>query len=42
LEAETFTLCYTAPGKPRPTDFNAKAGSGHKLSVWKRRMKSKA
>ena len=42
LETETFTLCYTAPGKPRPTDFNAKAGSGHKLSVWKRGTKSKA
>jgi uncharacterized protein (TIGR03067 family) len=42
LEAETFTLCYAAPGKPRPTDFNANAGSGHKLSAWKRPMKSKS
>jgi uncharacterized protein (TIGR03067 family) len=39
LEAETFTLCYTAPGRPRPSHFNAKTGSGHKLSVWKRPTK---
>jgi uncharacterized protein (TIGR03067 family) len=36
LEEGTFTLCYTAPGKGRPSDFAAKAGTGHKLSVWKR------
>jgi uncharacterized protein (TIGR03067 family) len=41
LEGETFTLCYTAPGKHRPSDFAAKAGSGHKLSVWRRPTKRK-
>jgi uncharacterized protein (TIGR03067 family) len=41
LEGETFTLCYTHPGSGRPGDFAAKAGSGHKLSVWKRPTKQK-
>jgi uncharacterized protein (TIGR03067 family) len=36
LEEGMFTLCYTLPGKVRPGDFAAKAGTGHKLSVWKR------
>jgi uncharacterized protein (TIGR03067 family) len=36
LKADLFTLCYGQPGKDRPTDFNAKEGSGHSLSVWKR------
>jgi uncharacterized protein (TIGR03067 family) len=36
LDEGAFTLCYTAPGKVRPSDFDAKAGTGHKLSVWKR------
>ncbi|HXY32732.1 MAG TPA: TIGR03067 domain-containing protein [Planctomycetaceae bacterium] len=41
LNEGTFTLCYTAPGKERPSDFAAKAGTGHKLSVWKRPAKPK-
>jgi len=36
LEDDIFTLCYAHPGKNRPTDFKAKAGSGHSLSVWKK------
>ena len=36
LGEETFTLCYTLPGKSRPSDFAAKTGTGHNLSVWKR------
>jgi uncharacterized protein (TIGR03067 family) len=36
LEGDTFTLCYGHPGESRPSDFTAKAGSGHSLSVWKR------
>jgi hypothetical protein len=35
LDDGTFTLCYARPGKGRPTDFKAKEGSGHSLSVWK-------
>ena len=41
LESGTFTLCYTGPGQERPRDFEARAGSGHKLSVWKRPAKGK-
>ena len=41
LEEGTFTLCYTRPGQVRPSDFAAKAGTGHKLSVWKRPAKAK-
>jgi uncharacterized protein (TIGR03067 family) len=36
LDGVTFRLCYARPGKARPTDFIAKEGSGHSLSVWKR------
>ena len=36
LDDGTFTLCYARPGTGRPTDFRAKEGSGHSLSVWKR------
>jgi uncharacterized protein (TIGR03067 family) len=36
LEDDVFTLCYAQPGRDRPTDFKAKEGSGHSLSVWKR------
>jgi uncharacterized protein (TIGR03067 family) len=36
LEDDIFTLCYAQPGTNRPTDFKAKEGSGHSLSVWKR------
>jgi uncharacterized protein (TIGR03067 family) len=39
LEKETLTICYGEPGKPRPTAFAAKAGSGHTLMVWVREKK---
>jgi uncharacterized protein (TIGR03067 family) len=41
LENELFTLCYVHPGKQRPTDFRARAGSGELLSAWKRVTKSR-
>jgi uncharacterized protein (TIGR03067 family) len=41
LDEGSFTLCYTRPGHVRPSDFTAKAGTGHKLSVWKRPAKAK-
>lgn len=28
-------VCFARPGKPRPTEFTAKAGSGNLLAVWK-------
>jgi uncharacterized protein (TIGR03067 family) len=39
LEGDKFTLCYGHPGMDRPSDFSAKSGSGHALSVWKRDKK---
>jgi uncharacterized protein (TIGR03067 family) len=39
LEDDTFTLCYGHPAMSRPSGFDAKAGSGHSLSVWKRAKK---
>jgi uncharacterized protein (TIGR03067 family) len=36
LEGDTYTICSGFPGKPRPTDFSAGAGSGHGIQVMKR------
>jgi len=36
LTADEFRICYSPPGKDRPRDFTAKAGSGHHSHVWKR------
>jgi uncharacterized protein (TIGR03067 family) len=36
LDGDTVTFCFAAPGKDRPTEFTAKAGSQRTLSVWKR------
>ncbi len=39
LDGDTVTFCFAAPGKDRPTEFTAKEGSQHTLSVWKRLTK---
>src|SRR5262245_10270879 len=36
IEKETWKLCYAAAGKPRPTEFSSKPGSGQLLLVFKR------
>lgn len=36
LTGDTLKLCYTMPGKARPTAFESEAGSGASLIVWKR------
>jgi uncharacterized protein (TIGR03067 family) len=36
LEGDTLEVCYTMPGKPRPSAFSSPAGSGIYLVVWKR------
>lgn len=29
-------VCFAPPGKPRPTEFSSKPGSGHSYLIWKR------
>ncbi len=36
LDGDTLTICYTMPGKERPTTFESQAGSGAYLIFWKR------
>jgi uncharacterized protein (TIGR03067 family) len=39
LDGDEFRICYAPPGKDRPKDFSAKAGTGHRSHVWKREKK---
>lgn len=34
FDGDTLRICNAQPGKPRPADFEAKAGSGHTVTVW--------
>lgn len=36
LNKDTYRVCLAAPGKPRPTEFSSKKGSGHRLLTFKR------
>jgi uncharacterized protein (TIGR03067 family) len=36
LDGDTYKYCIGQPGKPRPTEFTSKPGSGHSLTVSKR------
>jgi len=36
LVNDRLTVCYTMPGKPRPTTFESTPGSGAYLVTWKR------
>jgi uncharacterized protein (TIGR03067 family) len=36
LDGDTLQMCYTLPGKPRPTGFESAAGSEAHLITWKR------
>ncbi len=38
LIGDTLRICRAAPGKPRPTAFASKPGSGLTLMTWKRTM----
>ncbi len=39
LHGDNFKICYAGPGKPRPTEFSAKAGSELTCATWKRAKK---
>ena len=36
LGKDTYKVCLAPPGKERPTEFVSKAGTGHRLLVFKR------
>lgn len=36
VEGDTLMFCRAGPGKERPTEFNAKQGSGHVFQIYKR------
>jgi uncharacterized protein (TIGR03067 family) len=36
LDGDTLKICYTMPGKDRPTTFESKPGSAATLVIWKR------
>jgi uncharacterized protein (TIGR03067 family) len=41
IDKDTRRLCYAVPGKDRPTEFSAQAGSGLTLVSFKREKKEK-
>jgi uncharacterized protein (TIGR03067 family) len=34
FDGDTLKICNSQPGEPRPGNFEAKAGSGHTLTIW--------
>ena len=36
LEGDSYKVCFAPVGKPRPSEFTSKSGSGNILQVWKR------
>jgi uncharacterized protein (TIGR03067 family) len=39
LKGDEFKVCFSAPGKDRPTEFTSKSGTGQFVHVWKRQKK---
>ena len=39
IDGDTLRVCLAQPGKERPTEFSAKAGSSNALAVYKREKK---
>jgi uncharacterized protein (TIGR03067 family) len=37
LEGDRYKICFAPAGKPRPSGFASKRGSGHILQVWERK-----
>jgi uncharacterized protein (TIGR03067 family) len=36
IEGDNYKVCFSPPGKERPSEFSSKPGSGHLLQFWKR------
>lgn len=36
VEGDTLRICFADPGKPRPTDFESRAGDGRTSAIWRR------
>jgi uncharacterized protein (TIGR03067 family) len=36
VAGDTMKICFSAPGKPRPTDYETRPGDGRTSAVWKR------
>ena len=39
LDGDRYKVCFAPAGKPRPSKFASKPGSGHILQVWERKKK---
>lgn len=39
IDGDKLRVCMATPGKERPTEFSAKAGSGNSLAVYQREKK---
>lgn len=39
LDGDDYKVCFAPAGRPRPTAFASKPGSGHILQVWERKKK---
>src|SRR4051794_3508030 len=37
LDGDNYKVCFAPAGKPRPTEFGSKVGSGHIFQVWERK-----
>ena len=39
LDGDRYKVCFAPTGKPRPSEFASKLGSGNLLQVWKRKKR---
>jgi uncharacterized protein (TIGR03067 family) len=36
VEGDTMKICFAAPARPRPTDFESRSGDGNTAALWKK------